>query len=107
MLIWAFMCARMMLQLNSKVGGLLPSPFLTPLEVKDVEMFRINARIGKDSNDWLDAESERTGVPKSTLIHLAVEHYIQHKEAMKVMADMGQLVQAIEELGKKIDKSVQ
>ena len=71
------------------------------------EMVRVNTRIGADANDWLDAESERTGVPKSTLIHLAIEQYIQQKEAFSRMADMGQLVQAIEELGKKIDKSVQ
>lgn len=69
-----------------------------------MEMFRINARIGKDSNEWLDTESERTGVPKSTLVHLAVEQYIQQKEAMKSMADLGQLVNAIERLEKKIDR---
>ena len=34
------------------------------------EMVRINTRIGADANAWLDAESERTGVSKSTLIHL-------------------------------------
>ena len=68
------------------------------------EMFRVNTRIGADANAWLDAESERTGVPKSTLIHLAIEQYIQQKEAMSKMADMGQLVQAIERLESRIAK---
>ena len=68
------------------------------------EMFRVNTRIGADANAWLDAESERTGVPKSTLIHLAIEQYIQQKEVMTRMSDMGQLLQAIERLESKIDK---
>ena len=68
------------------------------------EMVRVNTRIGADANAWLDAESDRTGVPKSTLIHLAVEHYIQHKEAFARMADIGQLVQAIERLELKVGK---
>ena len=68
------------------------------------DMMRVNTRIGADANAWLDAESERTGVPKSTLIHLAIEQYIQQKEVMTRMSDMGQLLQAIERLESKIDK---
>ena len=68
------------------------------------DMIRVNTRIGADANAWLDAESERTGVPKSTLIHLAVEAYIQQKDAMRAMTDLGQMVQAIERLEQKIDK---
>ena len=68
------------------------------------EMVRINTRIGYDANEWLDAESERTGVPKSTLIHLAVEAYIQQKDAMKAVSDLGRLVQAIQNLEEKVDQ---
>ena len=68
------------------------------------DMMRVNTRIGADANNWLDAESERTGVPKSTLIHLAIEQYIQHKEAFARMADIGQLVEAIERLELKVGK---
>lgn len=67
------------------------------------EMFRVNTRIGADANAWLDAESERTGVPKSTLIHLAIEQYIQQKEVMGRMSDMSQLVDAVQRLEKKIE----
>lgn len=66
------------------------------------EMVRVNTRIGVHANEWLDSESERTGVPKSTLIHLAIEQYIQQKEVMTRMADMGELVQAIERMEKRI-----
>ena len=68
------------------------------------EMVRVNTRIGYDANAWLDAESDRTGVPKSTLIHLAIEQYIQQKEAMNRMTDLGELVQAIQRLENKVDK---
>lgn len=69
-----------------------------------MEMVRVNTRIGYEANAWLDAESERTGVPKSTLIHLAVENYIQQKDAMRSMADLSHLVQAIQRLEAKIDE---
>ena len=68
------------------------------------EMVRVNTRIGYDANAWLDAESDRTGVPKSTLIHLAIEQYIQQKEAMKNANDLGQLVGLIERLEKKLQE---
>lgn len=70
------------------------------------EMVRVNTRIGYDANAWLDAESERTGVPKSTLIHLAVEQYIQQKEVMASMANVGAvegLIARLEQLESKIE----
>lgn len=68
------------------------------------EMVRLNTRIGANANEWLDNYSKETGIPKSTLIHLAVESYIQQKDAMARMADMGRLVEAIERLEKKINE---
>lgn len=62
------------------------------------DMVRVNTRISSAANDWLDNQSFTTGVPKSTLILLAIESYIQQKEAVTMMADMGQLVAAIERL---------
>ena len=64
------------------------------------EMMRVNTRIGVDANAWLDAESERTGVPKSTLIHLAIEQFIQQKEVMSRMSDMGALNEVVARLEK-------
>lgn len=72
--------------------------------VNMAEMVRINTRIGANANKWLDDESERTGVPKSTLVHLAIEQYIQQKEAFQRMADMGEIVSAIERLEEKLLK---
>lgn len=67
------------------------------------EMVRVNTRIGSEANDWLDTYSKNTGIPKSTLIHLAIENYIQQKDVIKRMADMGDLVAAIERLEKKFE----
>ena len=72
--------------------------------VRMAEMVRINTRIGAKSNAWLDKESDETGVPKSTLIHLAIEQYIQQKDAMRNANDLGQLVALIERLEKKLQE---
>ena len=67
------------------------------------EMVRVNTRIGAEANEWLDNYSGDTGIPKSTLIHLAIENYIQQKQVMARMADMGDIVSAIERLEQKLD----
>lgn len=67
-----------------------------------VEMVRINTRVSKKMNDWLEKEMADTGVPKSTLIYLALEQYVQQKEAVDVL---GQIVQKIETLENKIEKN--
>jgi len=36
---------------------------------------RITTRISKNSNEWLDDVSKETGIPKSTLIKMAVEKF--------------------------------
>lgn len=68
------------------------------------EMVRVNTRIGSEANKWLDTYSEETGIPKSTLIHLAIENYIQQKQVMARMADMGEIVAALERLEQKIEE---
>lgn len=66
------------------------------------EMVRVNTRISEKANAWLDKESNESGIPKSTLILLAVENYIQQKEAFAMMADMGQVVHKLDALEKAI-----
>jgi len=62
------------------------------------EMVRINTRISKTLNEWLDSESAVTGVPKSTLVFLALEQYKQQHEAVKTINNMNMLNQRIDEL---------
>lgn len=61
------------------------------------EMVRVNTRVSKEVNDWLDNKSARTGVSKSTLIYLALEQYIQQQH---VVSEMPKMMELLEELKK-------
>ena len=64
------------------------------------DMVRVNTRISKDINDWLDNETEKTGVPKSTLIFLALEQYVQQKSVMRDFSNLGIVIEKLESLEK-------
>ena len=59
-------------------------------------MVRVNTRISADLNRWLDEESHRTGVPKSTLIHLALTTYMQQQRAIGSMEEIVKRLDRIE-----------
>lgn len=67
-------------------------------------MVRVNTRISAILNDWLDKRSDDTGVPKSTLIFLALEQYMQQTEAMGKMGEFNALLQKMEEMEKRVLK---
>lgn len=46
------------------------------MNLQETEAVRVNSRIGIVENEWLNAESKRTGISKSSLIQIAVEAYI-------------------------------
>ena len=64
------------------------------------DMVRVNTRISKDINDWLDKEKEKTGVPKSTLIFLALEQYVQQQSVMREFSNLGIVIEKLESLEK-------
>lgn len=66
------------------------------------EMFRVNTRISKTLNDWLDQQSMENGMPKSTIIMLALENYYQQKEVMKSMSDMGTILAKLEAIEERL-----
>lgn len=65
------------------------------------EMVRVNTRISSKLNEWLDKESEETGVPKSTLVMLALENFQREREVISKMGDMQSIMAMLEELSKK------
>lgn len=69
---------------------------------KNSAMVRVNTRISKQANDWLDNQSATSGIPKSTLILLAIENYIQQKEVMERMSDMTELMQKLNAIEDKL-----
>lgn len=69
---------------------------------KMAEMVRINTRVSKRLSDWLDNESKETGLPKSTIILLALEQYMTQREAMNKIPTYMELLSKIESL--ELDK---
>lgn len=69
---------------------------------KENSMVRINTRISKKANEWLDNQSKETGIPKSTLVLLAIENYIQQKEVMEKMSDMTVLMEKLNAIENKL-----
>ncbi|MDH2870567.1 MULTISPECIES: ribbon-helix-helix domain-containing protein [Bacillus cereus group] len=59
------------------------------------EMVRVNTRISSKMNDWLDNYSKETGIPKSTLIHLALEQYVNQKVMLEEMPKMQQMMSTL------------
>ena len=66
------------------------------------EMVRVNTRISKNLNDWLDEQTEETGLPKSTQIMLAVEMYQQQKQAKGQLTELSILIEKMQGLTEKI-----
>lgn len=64
-------------------------------------LVRINARIGQKHNEFLDRESQETGISKSALIQLAVDQYMTQKQGM---ATMEKLLNEIKDLKKQVEK---
>lgn len=65
-------------------------------------LFRINANISVELNDWLDEEAQKTGHTKSTLIMLAIENYKQQKTAQLQVSELTQLISKLEKLDAKL-----
>lgn len=62
------------------------------------EMVRVNTRVSKPMNDWLDKQSIETGIPKSTIVMLALENYKREQEVMGAMGDMSAIMAKLDEL---------
>lgn len=48
-------------------------------------MVRVNTRISSEVNQWLEGQSNKTGVPKSAIIHIALENYMQQKRSVEAL----------------------
>lgn len=68
------------------------------------EKVRVNTRISKNLNDWLDKRSKETGYSKSTLVMLALENYYQQTEVVEKMGDMATIYQELQEIKDKLGK---
>jgi predicted DNA-binding protein len=69
------------------------------------KLFRLNVRLSQESNSWLDQESTRTGLSKSSIMAFALENYIQQKEVVKNMDNMKLIYEKLEDMENKLAQS--
>jgi hypothetical protein len=53
-------------------------------------MKRVNIRVSPEVHDWFRIRSEKTGVPMSSLMFLALETHIQQQQMLPYIPDMVQ-----------------
>ncbi|WOA61100.1 hypothetical protein [Bacillus mycoides] len=68
------------------------------------EHVRVNTKLSKRANEWLDKRSKKTAIPKSTLIVLAIEQYMQQLETVENMSTMTEIFSKLEQLESKMEK---
>lgn len=68
------------------------------------DLVRVNTRISKTLNAWLDEKAKETGMSKSSIIMMATENYMRENMAFSAMADMNQLVAKLDELEKAVKR---
>lgn len=66
------------------------------------EMIRVNTRVSPEVMAFLDKRSEETGIPKSTIIMLALEEYKKQHDAMDMVTVFGELVSRLEGIEQKL-----
>jgi len=71
----------------------------------NTEMVRVNTRISSALNNWLDEISFRDGIPKSTLVMLALEQFKQQNQAIGAMSDVIKRLESIEKAVKQNSES--
>lgn len=65
---------------------------------------KVIAQVSQSINAQLVEESERLGIPKTSIVTMALEQYFSQKQAMRAMADIGQVIQKLEDIEKRIEK---
>lgn len=66
------------------------------------QLFRLNVRVSKENNDYLEMKSNQTGISKSALVQIAVEQYRQQNEAVQAMNKMEKYVDQLEDIQREI-----
>ena len=72
------------------------------MEKEKEALVRVNTRISADLNDWLDRESSRTGLSNSSIMMIVTENYRREKDAFLMMADIGQLVDKLDDIERAV-----
>ena len=65
-------------------------------------LFRLNVRVSKENNDYLEKKRRETGISKSALVQIAVEQYRQQNEAVQAMNKMEKYVDQLEKIQREV-----
>lgn len=70
------------------------------------EAVRVNTRISAEINDWLDLRAKKTGIPKSSIIHIALEQYVMQLRSVDALelsqGTLRDLFAKVEQIDKKL-----
>jgi len=67
------------------------------------QLVRLNVRVSKENNDYLEKKSRETGISKSALVQIAVEQYRQQAEAVTAMNNMEVLLKQLEKIQDEVE----
>lgn len=68
------------------------------------DVVRVNTRISRKLNEWLNRRSYDTGLSKSALIMLALENYYQQTEAVEQMAKWEAIYREVDDLKRRMER---
>ena len=68
------------------------------------DIVRVNTRLSKKMNDWLDKRSAETGISKSSLIYLALEQYQTQLTAINSMAEIESIMERLDEVKRAVER---
>lgn len=100
-------CAKCVLFLGCRDYRRELFPKMAPLSKKEMkamtdQLFRLNVRVSKENNDYLEKKSTETGISKSALVQIAVEQYRQQGEAVRAMNNMERYVDQLEQVQREV-----
>lgn len=72
---------------------------------EEYKLYRVNTKLPEELNEWLDNESRRTGISKSTLIMLSVQAQHDQKTMLRKMGDMGELASKMDGILEALERS--
>lgn len=70
----------------------------------DNKSIRVNINVSSNVKRWFENRSNETGISQSGLMAMALNEYIDQKESLKAMGDMGQYFSKFDKLIEEMQK---
>ena len=66
------------------------------------ELVRLHVRVSKENNEYLEKKSAATGISKSALVQISVEHYRSQEQAITAMNNMQAMYDELSNIRKEL-----